>query len=188
MGRPVLLLAAAAAEGGEGGGVNLLLPHAEELVWGTISFLALLGLLLKVAFPAAKKALQEREDRIRTDLEKAEKARQDAEKLLEDYRERIAKAKQEAATIVEEARRTAEGLRKEIVAKAEVQASEIVARARADAENERRQAMADVYREAGKVAVELAEKIIGESIDPEVQRRLVDQYIRDVESMAPSGE
>jgi F-type H+-transporting ATPase subunit b len=183
------LIAAAAAEGGEGGGgASLLLPHTDELIWGTISFLILLGLLMKVAFPAAKKALQQREEKIRTDLERAEEARSESEKLLDDYRERIAKAREEAATIVDEARKTAEGLRREIIAKAEEQANEIVARARLEAENERRQAIADVYREAGKVAIDLAERIIGETIDPDVQRRLVDQYIRDVESMASSTE
>ncbi|MER3521585.1 MAG: ATP synthase F0 subunit B [Acidimicrobiia bacterium] len=165
-----------------------MLPHTEELIWGTISFLVLLGVLLKIAFPAAKKALQQREDKIRTDLEKAEEARQAADSLLDEYRSRIAKAREEANTILEEARKTAEGLRKEILAKAEAQANEIVQRARVEAENERRQAMADVYREAGKVAVELAEKIVGEVIDSDLQRRLVEQYIRDVEALASSTE
>lgn len=185
----LVLLAAVDAEGGKGGGgASLLLPHTDELIWGTISFLILLGLLLKVAFPAAKKALDQREEKIRTDLEKAEEARKDSERLLDEYRGRIAKAREEAGNIIDEARKTAEGLRKEILARADAQANEIVARARLEAENERRQAMADVYREAGKVAVELAEKIIGESVDPEVQRRLVERYISDVESMAPSRE
>lgn len=186
---PGVALIAAAAEGAEGGGgVSLLLPHTDELIWGAISFFILLGLLSKVAFPAAKKALQQREEKIRSDLERSEEARRESEKLLDDYRERIARAREEAAGIIDEARKTAEGLRKEIVAKAEAQANEIVTRARLEAENERRQAMADVYREAGKVAVDLSEKIIGESIDPEVQRRLVEQYIRDVESLASSAE
>ncbi len=185
----VAFIAAAAAEGGEGGGgASLLLPHPEELIWGTISFLILLAVLMKVAFPAAKKALQQREEKIRADLDKAEQARAESERLLEEYRERLAKAKEEAANIIDEARKTAEGLRKEIIAKAEARANEIVSGARLEAESERRQAMADVYREAGKVAVELAEKIIGESINPEVQRRLVDQYIKDVESLASSTE
>lgn len=183
----VVVIAAAAAEAEGGGGASLLLPHTAELVWGTISFLVLLGILMKFAFPAAKKALAEREERIRTDLEKAEEARQAAERLLEDYRSRIQKAKEEAAQIVDEARKTGEALRKEIVERAEAQAAEIVARARQEAENEKRQAMVEVYRAAGGVAVELAEKMIRASIDPDLQRRIVDDYIRQVEEMASSA-
>jgi F-type H+-transporting ATPase subunit b len=63
---------------------NPIIPEGKEIFWGSISFLIVLALLWKFAFPAIKKALEDREQRIRDDLERAERARQEAEASLEE--------------------------------------------------------------------------------------------------------
>src|SRR5262249_43386291 len=46
-----------------------ILPATNELIWGSISFVVLFGLLYKFAWPGLKKGLDQRTERIRTDLE-----------------------------------------------------------------------------------------------------------------------
>ena len=57
---------------------NPILPEGKEIVWAVISFVIVFGLLAWKAWPAIKKALKDREDRIRGDLERAEQARIEA--------------------------------------------------------------------------------------------------------------
>lgn len=169
------------------GGSSLILPEVSELIWGAVTFLVLLGLLWWKAFPAISKALAARSDKIQGDLEGAEKARSEADEMLDEYRAKLADARDEANKILEEARKTAESLRRDLLAKAEEEAGLIVDRAKDEVEAEKRQAIGDLYREAGKVSIELAEKVVGRSLDRESQMALVDQYISDLESMSRSG-
>src|SRR3954447_7970311 len=83
---------------------SIVVPAAPELLWGSIAFLIVLGVLVKFAFPALKKTMQERQDKIREDLEGAETARLEAEQEREDYRQKIQASRQEAVGILESAR------------------------------------------------------------------------------------
>lgn len=189
MQRTFMLIFAAGGGGEEAakGGAALVIPHIEELIWGTLAFLIFLAIVGKLLWPKIQEALEGREQKIRDDLEGAENARAEADKVLEEYRGKLAEARDEANKILEEARKTAESLRREILAKAEEEAALIVDRAKDEVEAEKRQAIGDLYREAGKVSIELAEKVVGHSLDREAQMTLVDQYIADLEAMSRSG-
>src|SRR5262249_47398983 len=73
-----------------------LKPENSELVWGSISFVLLLGIFWKFGYPAVTKAMKGREDRIRGDLEQAEGAKTEAEGVLAQYRAQLADARTEA--------------------------------------------------------------------------------------------
>ncbi|MGH8939302.1 MAG: ATP synthase F0 subunit B, partial [Actinomycetes bacterium] len=62
---------------------NLILPATDELVWGSISFLVLLFLLYKFAYPQVKQGMDARTERIRAELQAADAAKSDAEGVLE---------------------------------------------------------------------------------------------------------
>lgn len=175
------------APAAEKSGSSLILPAVQEMIWGAVTFLILLGLLWWKAFPAIGKMLNERSEKIQGDIEGAEEARSEADKLLADYRKQLAEAKDEGNKIIEEARKTAESLRRDLIAKAEEEASGIVDRAKDEVEAEKRQAIGDLYREAGKVSIDLAEKVVGKSLDRDTQTQLIDKYINDLEQMAQSG-
>src|SRR5450759_4434110 len=57
---------------------SLFTPAAPELIWGAIAFVIVAFALMKFAFPAMKKGLKAREEKIRGDLEAAERAREEA--------------------------------------------------------------------------------------------------------------
>ena len=93
---------------------NPILPETKEIIWASIAFFIVFGLLAWKAWPAIKKALQDREDKIRGDLEHAESVRQQAEAELADYQRQLADSRNEGGRIIEEARQSAEQVRKEI--------------------------------------------------------------------------
>lgn len=159
---------------------NPIVPDVAELIYGTLAFLLVFALLARFAFPALNKMLQERTSKIQGDLEKAEQARTQAETELSDYREQLAGARDEANRIIEEARRTADQLRRDVQAKAEQEASTTIERAQEEIRAERDRALQELRAQVGAIAVELAGRVVEESLDQAAHQRLIDEYIDQV--------
>src|SRR6185369_13370012 len=83
---------------------NPIVPETKEIVWAVISFAIVFGLLAWKAWPAIKKAIADRELKIKADLESAEGAKNQAESELAAYQKQLAEARNEAGKIIEEAR------------------------------------------------------------------------------------
>jgi F-type H+-transporting ATPase subunit b len=176
-----LVLAAAEAEKSE---PKDLYPHAQELIVAAIGFTVVFVFMAKFAIPRLNKVLDERRQRIQGEMEKAEQERQEADGILEEYRAKLNDAREEANRIIEEARQTADGVRKELTDKAEKDAQAIVARAQDEIRAERDRAFQDLKAQVGELSVELATRVVGESLDRERQLRLVDRYI---DELVPQG-
>jgi F-type H+-transporting ATPase subunit b len=161
---------------------SILVPAGPELLWGSLAFLIVLGVLVKFAFPMLKKTMADRQSKIREDLEGAETARAEAERERDDYRARIQASRQEAVEILEAARGDAERVRADIIARAETEASEIKARANDDIRLATERAQADLQASVKDLSIELAEKVVERNLDPETQRALIDSYIAQVGS------
>ncbi|MGH9244259.1 MAG: F0F1 ATP synthase subunit B [Acidimicrobiales bacterium] len=159
-----------------------ILPEANEIIWGSISFVVVLLLLYRFAWPGLRQGMEARSERIRDDLGEAERARQEAQAVLEEYQSQLASAREEAGRIIEESRQTADALRRDLQAKAEADIAELRQRAAADVEAAKSQAMADLQAEVGRIAIGAAELIVKNSLDPETKARLVDEYINQVTS------
>ena len=166
---------------------NPILPAANELIWGAVAFFVLLFLMYRTVWPQVNKAYQDRRANIEGKLEQAEKDRDEAEKLLERYRQRLAAAEDETKRILEDARANAERVRKELLAKADAAAERQLERARLAIRSERDQAIRQLRGEVGTLAVELATRVVGESLDRERQLRLVDRYIDQLGDQTQAG-
>lgn len=159
---------------------SLITPAVSELIWGTLAFVIVLAILMKFAFPALKKTVKAREEKIRDDLEGAERARQEAETEKAQYQAQLGDARGEANRIVEEARQAAEQVRVDLIARAEADAAEIRTRANDDIRLARERAMSDLQHQVTDLSIELAEKIVERNLDPDTQRALVESYISSV--------
>jgi F-type H+-transporting ATPase subunit b len=166
---------------------NPILPEADELIFGSLAFLVVFVVLARYAFPLLNKGLKDRQDKIRGDLEKAEGARQEAESSLRRYEQQLQEARAEAGTIVEEARKTAEQMRRDLLAKAEDDSRQIVAKAQEEIRAERDRAMQELRLTLAEASVDLAGRVVGESLDRERHLRLVDEYIDEVAGMGNGG-
>ncbi len=177
----LLLLAAEEAEHVEGGGIEFLLPAPAELYTGIIAFAIVFFFMWKFAVPAMKKLMEERQAAIAGQIKEAEAAKLEAQSLLGDYKAQVAGAKGEANQIVEEARKAAEVVRAGVLAKAEEEASGIRSKARAEAEAEKARALQEARAEVANISVNLAEKVVGASLDADRQRGLVERYLAELE-------
>ena len=164
-----------------------ILPAANELIWGTIAFLILVFVMYRTVWPSVDKAFKDRRANIEGKLEQAEKDREEAERLLEQYRRRLRDAEDETQRILEEARTNADRVRRELLAKAEADAGRELDRARQAIRAERDQAIRQLRNEVGTLAVELATRVVGDSLDRDRQLRLVDQYIDELGNQAQAG-
>jgi F-type H+-transporting ATPase subunit b len=174
----------AAEEGGESsGGLSLVLPHPEELIAGIIAFSIVFFFVWKWALPSVNRSLEQRQVAITGQIEQAEKARTEAESLLADYKGQLAEARAEGNKIIEEARQSAEQVRADIVARAEAESDQIRARARDEAAGEKARALAEARSQVGDISVDLAGKIVGESLDQDAHKALIDRYLADLEKL-----
>jgi len=161
-----------------------LYPHWEELLVGVLAFAVLFFFVWKWVLPRVSALLEERREKIQGDLESAEQTRTQAEQELAEYREQLATARQEANGIIEEARKTAEQVRADIQARAEREAAATVAKAQEEIRSERDRVFQELRGEIGEIAVELAERVVGASLDAKSHQRLIDEYIDEVASGA----
>jgi F-type H+-transporting ATPase subunit b len=159
---------------------SLLVPQGSEILWGALAFAIVAFLLMKFGFPALKKTLKAREDRIRDDLEHASTAKEEAEAELSQYRSQLANARSEATQIVEDARVTAEQVRRDLIAKAEGDAAEIRSRAQDDIRLAQERALADLRAQVSDLSIELAEKVVERNLDRDTQLALIENYINSV--------
>jgi F-type H+-transporting ATPase subunit b len=157
-----------------------LKPANNEIIWGSLAFIVLLGAMWKYGVPAVKNMEKAREDRIRNDLEGAETARAEAEAEKAQYLAQIAGAKEEAGRLIEEARQAAETVRTDLIARAEQEANDIRARAQADIVNQRNQAMAQLRTDVASLSIDLAGRIVERNLDSDTNRQLVDSFIDQV--------
>jgi F-type H+-transporting ATPase subunit b len=161
---------------------NPLIPHWPELIIGTIAFLIVFILLARVLMPRISKTLEERSDAIEGGLKRAETAQTEANKVLDQYRSQLAEARHEAARLREQAREDAAQLVAEGRAEGAAERERIIATAAAQVDADRQQALHALRAEVGTLAVELASKIVGESLADEArQSRMVDRFLADLE-------
>lgn len=166
----------------EASGADLLIPDTRELFAGIIAFAIVFFFVWRYAVPAFNETLAKRQEAIKGQLSEAEEKNKEAESLLKDYRDQLASSKEEANRIIEEARQTAESVRQETVAKAQTEAEEIVIRARTEADAEAARALESARNEVANLSVDLAEKVVGQSLDRDTQLGLVNNYLAELEN------
>jgi F-type H+-transporting ATPase subunit b len=155
--------------------------------WTVIIFLILLFVLAKFAFPPILGYAAAREQRIQDALDAARKDREESQRLLEEQRQELNKARQEAQSYISEAQKTAENVRKEILDKARAEQEEILARAKREIEDERLRAVDSLRREAVDLAVAAASKLVEKRLDSQEDRRIVTEFLAQVEKGAAVG-
>jgi F-type H+-transporting ATPase subunit b len=171
----------------QSGSQNPLVPNPTELITGLIAFFIVFGVLAKLILPRAQKMLEERTDQIEGGLKRAEDAQADAARLLEQYRAQLAEARHEAARLREEAREQGAQIKEELRQQGEAERQRLVESANVQIQADRQQAVTSLRAEIGALSVELASRVVGESLESEArQRRIVDRFLEQLEEQSGS--
>jgi F-type H+-transporting ATPase subunit b len=149
---------------------------ASQLLWFAITFALLYYLMAKVALPRIAGILEDRRDRIASDLDLAESLKKDSEAALEGYETALAEARTRANTIAEGAR---DGARQAASAKRAATEASLAEKLEA-AEKRIGDIKAKALADVGEIAVETTEALIAALVDVELGEREVADTVSSV--------
>jgi F-type H+-transporting ATPase subunit b len=165
-----------------------LVPHLSELIVGLVAFTLLFLFLRAKVFPVFEKIYAERHDAIEGGMARAKAAEEEAKAALEQYREQLAEARHEAARLREDAREQGAAIIAEMREQAQADARRIVDAAHQQLEADKQQAINQLRTTVGTLAVDLAGRIVGESLEDDArQSRVVDRFLDALEADVSEG-
>ena len=141
------------------------------------SFLLLIFLVKKYAWGNISSILDERAEKISSDIDGAEEARKKAEELASKREAELAGSRTEAKTIIENAKGTAEKSRADILAEAKLEAGRLKEKANQEIAQDKAEALQSVKGDVADLTISLAEKILSKNLDSQAHKELIDQYI-----------
>jgi F-type H+-transporting ATPase subunit b len=147
-----------------------------------VNFLILFVALRFLLWKPMLKMLNERKQRIAQGLEDAEQARKDRERAQAECEERIKQAEQERREILAKAAEEGEQAQAETLAQARARAERIIAEGKEAVELERQQMLAELRSQVAALSIAAANKLIGEALDGQRQRRLIDEFFSGIKA------
>jgi len=178
---------AAESGGEESGGSFLVSPGLGLMIWTLVLFLFTMWVLSKVAFPKIQEALDKRANAISESIEAAERQRKESDELLTEYRARLAEAREQADDIMARARKSAETAEAEAAAAGREKREELVEAAKRDIEAETRRSLDQIRQEVADLTVLATERVTRKSLNPDDQKRLVEEALGEVDFSSLSG-
>jgi F-type H+-transporting ATPase subunit b len=167
---------------GSGGGSNFLIPNATFFA-ELFAFLIILFIIWKYVLPPLKKAMNERQAIITQQMDDAENARLQLAEAQTEYQRALAEARTQATQIRENAAAEAQRIADDMHAQAREESARIVARGEELLANQRATTVRELRAEIGTLAVDLAGKIVGESLaDDQRARGTVDRFLADLDA------
>ncbi len=145
-----------------------------------VNFLILFAGLYFLLWKPILKMLDQRKERIQQGLEDAQRAREERERAQAEFDKRVEEAAQESERIIARAREEAQEERKAILAEAEQEAERRLIRAREEAQSEGERILEELRGQVAVLAIAAANRLIGEALDEERQRRLVEEFFSGI--------
>jgi F-type H+-transporting ATPase subunit b len=153
-----------------------LVPNGTFFIELAVSILLILA-IYKWVLPPINKAIEERQEKIRSSLEAADAARADAEAADDERRNVLEQARQQAREIVATANRTAEQVRTDMQARGQAEYDRIVGNADVEIALARQRAVEEAASRMGEVVMEVVERVIGREVNLDVHRDLIDEAV-----------
>ena len=149
-------------------------------VTALVVFIAFFLVLARKVWPPLLKGLEDRQTKIREEIEAAEAARAQANEALAEYEENLAKAKQEASEMIARARADAKAVAEELRSRNETELSEMKDRATREIAAARQAAITEIHSETAGLAAAIAAKILKREISSDDQQRLVEESLAEL--------
>jgi len=168
---------------------NPLLPPLGEIIVGTITFAILCFVMIKYVVPRFEQVFVARREAIEGGIERAEAMQAEAKASLEQYRAQLAEARGEAAQIRDAARVEGQQILEELRTQAQEESARIVARGEEQLAAQRQQIVHELRGQIGTLAVDLAGRVVGESLADDARRSgTVDRFLTELDGMAAPGD
>jgi F-type H+-transporting ATPase subunit b len=159
-----------------------LVVNGGLVIWTLVVFGLLLFILKKWALPPIIEAVEARERDLEETLAEAERQRAEAGRLLAEHEKLVTEGRAQAHALLQEARNAADKERALAMEKTRQEQEELLERARRDIIAERDRAVVELRREAVDLSLAAASKLIGERLNSETDRKIVEQYLAGVDA------
>ena len=167
---------------------NPLIPPVGEIIIGLIAFAIVYFVFAKFVAPRFEQVYRARREAIEGGMERAEAAQAEAKAALEQYRSQLAEARNEAAQIRDQARAEGQQILEELRTQAQEESARIVARGEEQLVSQRQQVVNELRGQIGALAVDLAGRVVGESLAEDARRSgTVDRFLAELDEMASSA-
>lgn len=150
------------------------------LISQIVNFLLLLLVLRFLLYKPILNMLQERPEKIKEGLRYAEQVKEEAAAEREKHQKELEETRHKVEEAIARAKEKAEEERKTILAQAEQKAKKSLAKAREEAELERERILETLRGQVAVLAIAAANRLMGEALDEERQRRLVDEFFTGI--------
>jgi F-type H+-transporting ATPase subunit b len=158
-----------------------LVVNGGLVIWTLVVFGLLLFILKKWVWPPMVAAVQAREKALEDQLAEAERNRREAAELLAQHQKLLTEGRAQAHALLAEARTAAEKERALAIEKGRQEQEELLTRAQREIAAERDRAVVELRREAVDLSLAAAGKLIGERLNSENDRRIVQEYLASLD-------
>jgi F-type H+-transporting ATPase subunit b len=167
---------------------NPLIPPLGEIIIGLIAFGVVFFVFAKFVAPRFEQVFRARREAIEGGIERAEAMQAEANAALEQYRAQLAEARNEAAQIRDLARAEGQQILEELRIQAREESARIVARGEEQLASQRQQVVNELRGQIGALAVDLAGRVVGESLAEDARRSgTVDRFLAELDGMAAAS-
>ena len=160
---------------------KLLQPDLGLAFWTVVTFLCLVFLLKKFAWGPLLAAIDEREARVKADVEGAKAARGEAERIKAELEAEMAGVQAKSRDLLAQASREGEALRAQLKAAAESDAHRIREKTMAELADEKERLVRELRQEVASLSVMAAEKLMRKSVDDGVQKTVLEGFFKDLD-------
>jgi ATP synthase, F0 subunit b len=142
-----------------------------------LGFVILLFLLRQFLFAPVTGLLEQRQKDISNTYEQLENDQKQMAALRAEYEQRLSSIEAEGRERINTMIREAQASRDQLLHEAQNRSKEIVARAEEEVAREREQALITIRQQVVDLALGAATKVIGDGLDEQRHRRLIDEFI-----------
>ncbi len=150
------------------------------LIAQILNFLVLVFVLAKFAYKPLLGMMEERKNKIASDLEAAEKAKVDAETVKSEYAAKLADARQEAQGIIDNARKTAQAAHDKIMADTKAEQEQLIAAAKEAIALEKQKSLDDIRAQVISLSMIAAGKIVEQKLGSEEDKKLAGEIVDSI--------
>ena len=158
------------------------------LIGELVGFVVMVFVLYRYAWPVLKRMADERQEQIRGQVQEADDAENALAEAKRKHDSAVAEAEQEASRIRDDARADATRIREELAEQADHDVARIKQRGEEQLAAQRDASARSLRTEVGGLSMQLAQRIIAESMSSEEQKRAsVDGFLDDLDGLGGSG-
>jgi len=149
------------------------------LIAQVVNFFILLVLLRIFLYKPILNMLDRRAQRIREGVEAADESKERASAAEQEVAKQLSASREQGQALVAQAQEAANRIQEEARSHARQESETMLERARTEIQLERDQAIAELRGEFADLTVSAAEKVIGQSLDRQAHRRLIDEVLAE---------